>query len=440
MIITNANNLDDYAEEIGADDHPDGPPMTPPSACGVAVTNRGSNSLLLQDCITLLDIKDRLRGTGTLNWAEGTAITSWDGVTVAGTPQRVTKLKLASKSLTGEVPSKLADLDALAELKLMGNTFTSCIPGLLFNIAANDLSSLSRCPDVPGGLVAGTVVENNIPLSWDAVTGASKYRLRHRTHIAGTWTEVEVAAPSVSHTVRRLLCLGDHSIPYRFTVAAFGDGTTRSASWSEPSEDLIVETLPCFTPVFAEESYAFSVFDNVDTGAAVGTVEATDPNGDALSYSITAGNEDGKFSIGASTGAITVAGALNHEVTSTYTLTVEASDGTNTAEVEVTITITDVNEPPVFDPASYSFNVLADAAVGAEVGSVSATDEGGDAVSYAVTAGNEAGLFAVDAQSGAVTVAGDLSGQAGTTVTLTVEATDQGGSSASVTVEITVEG
>ena len=46
-----------------------------------------------------------------------------------------------------------------------------------------------------------------------------------------------------------------------------------------------------------------------------------------VSYSITAGNDDGVFAIDGSTGAITVAAALEYETTASYTLMVEAGNG-----------------------------------------------------------------------------------------------------------------
>ena len=60
----------------------------------------------------------------------------------------------------------------------------------------------------------------------------------------------------------------------------------------------------------------------------VGTVAATDADtADTVTYAITAGNDAGLFAIDTGTGAITVAGTLDHETTSSYTLTVQASDG-----------------------------------------------------------------------------------------------------------------
>ena len=115
----------------------------PPPPCGLSISGQIDKPALVKDCEALLAAKDALRGTGALNWATGTAIGSWDGVTVGGTPERVTKLKLANKSLTGIIPKDLEKLDALAEIKLSGNTLTGCIPASLKSVATNDLSSLS---------------------------------------------------------------------------------------------------------------------------------------------------------------------------------------------------------------------------------------------------------------------------------------------------------
>ena len=82
--------------------------------------------------------------------------------------------------------------------------------------------------------------------------------------------------------------------------------------------------------------------------AEVGTVSATDPDDDALTYSITEGNDDGTFAVDGE-GVVTVAGPLNHETVASYTLTVEADDGRGgTAEAAVAVTVTDVAEdaPP----------------------------------------------------------------------------------------------
>jgi hypothetical protein len=74
-----------------------------------------------------------------------------------------------------------------------------------------------------------------------------------------------------------------------------------------------------------------------------------DQDGDALTYSFSSGNEAGDFAINSSTGVITVAGVIDYETLSQYTLEVTADDsngGTDTAFI--TVDVNDLaNEAPV---------------------------------------------------------------------------------------------
>ena len=74
-----------------------------------------------------------------------------------------------------------------------------------------------------------------------------------------------------------------------------------------------------------------------------------DRDGEALTYSITAGNTGGAFAINAATGAITVANsaALDFETTPSFTLTVQASDGTLSDTAAITVNLNNLNEAPV---------------------------------------------------------------------------------------------
>ena len=118
-LVTDATKLHAFYVETGAVTHPDGPPSQDlPPPCGLAVPSQTTNPGLMLDCFALLAARDTLRGTGTLNWSVDIAIAEWDGVTVAGTPQRVARLELAGRGLTGCIPPALRDavendLDAL---------------------------------------------------------------------------------------------------------------------------------------------------------------------------------------------------------------------------------------------------------------------------------------------------------------------------------------
>ena len=91
----------------------------------------------------------------------------------------------------------------------------------------------------------------------------------------------------------------------------------------------------------------FSVSENIPLATAVGTVVASDAdtNSSLSGWAIVSGNTGGVFAINSANGQITVAGALNYEGTSSYSLGVTVSDGTDTSAVAtVVISVTNVTE------------------------------------------------------------------------------------------------
>ena len=154
-LVTDAARLHDFHVETGNVNHPAGPPKPPPPACGLAGPDYINSFGLLRDCAILLEARDGLRGTAALNWSVDAAIGSWDGVTVAGIPQQVTKLELVNKSLTGNIPTVLGRFWNLAHLDLSDNALTGTIPvelGLLRNLQELRLSGNSLTGCIPAGL------------------------------------------------------------------------------------------------------------------------------------------------------------------------------------------------------------------------------------------------------------------------------------------------
>ena len=99
-------------------------------------------------------------------------------------------------------------------------------------------------------------------------------------------------------------------------------------------------------PAFAETSYAFSLAENADGGAAsvaLGAVSATDPENSTITYSIEAGDSGGLFEIDAASGEVFYIGAGEdyESGTTSYELTVRASDGGLHSDVTVTVNVTD---------------------------------------------------------------------------------------------------
>ena len=399
--ISNISGLTQYYRDIGAygDITPDDgstetftpaqPPPVPECSNDTAVTDASVNRALVHDCETLLGLKGTLAGTATLNWSSILAISSWTGVTTGGTPQRVTGLNLPSNSLNGVIPSELGTLwsltsldlssnsltdsipaelghlPELATLRLSGNSLSGCIPAALRNVATNDLASLALLycdllpmPSAPVNLSV-SLAEGTFTLTWEALSGAARNEAQYRTSDAEDWTALpEVETNSATYAPEGGPACGT---TYQFRVRAFGDGMTLRAEWSTESGAKTYESEACNqAPDFDPDSYAFTVPEDAAVDDLVDTVSATDPDeDDTVSYSITAGNEEGKFASGETSGEITVAAALDYETTSLYTLTVQADDGSggmDTAAVE--ITVTDVAEDPAPAPTGLAVSLI----------------------------------------------------------------------------------
>ncbi|WP_321393402.1 tandem-95 repeat protein [Emcibacter sp.] len=124
-----------------------------------------------------------------------------------------------------------------------------------------------------------------------------------------------------------------------------------------------------------------SVAEGATDGTEAAAISATDVDGDALTYAITSGNDDGAFVIDPQSGEVTVADGslLDHETESSRTLTVEVADGNGgTDSVELVVNIDDVNEGPV--AVADSFSGTEDQAVSGNV-LINDTDVDGDSLS-----------------------------------------------------------
>ena len=102
-----------------------------------------NNPGLVSDCDVLLTARDWLAGSAMLDWSARTPIGQWEGVTVGGTPLRVTKLNLPNWGLTGEIPPGLGRLSSLQELYMHENQLSGEIPEELGGLANLELLWLS---------------------------------------------------------------------------------------------------------------------------------------------------------------------------------------------------------------------------------------------------------------------------------------------------------
>ena len=123
-------------------------------------------------------------------------------------------------------------------------------------------------------------------------------------------------------------------------------------------------------PEFTSSSYSFTLAEGASAATVLSgsvPISAVDPEGGSVSYSFV--NTSGSpmtsphFAIDSSSGVIRVkAGAfLNFEDVSSFSLRVQASDSSaSSSTADVSISLTDVNEAPVFTASSYSFTIAED--------------------------------------------------------------------------------
>ena len=180
------------------------------------------------------------------------------------------------------------------------------------------------------------------------------------------------------------------------------DGTIDRVEFhdSTPTDNTPIDTTPTdTTPVFTSAA-AVSVAENQ---TAAYTAVATDADGDPLSYSLS-GTDAALFTINPATGAVSFIAPPDFETPgdaggdNVYNIVVTASDGTNSAEQAVAITVTNVNDniPSFTSPDSADVEENQRLAYTAQ-----ATDADGDPLSYSLS-GTDAALFTIDPATGVV--------------------------------------
>ena len=180
----------------------------------------------------------------------------------------------------------------------------------------------------------------------------------------------------------------------------------------------------------------FSIAERSTNGTQVGVVPATNPNGNPLVYMIISGNISNTFAIDSS-GRLTVAnnGALNYETLARNTqfpvqfeLFVNITNTVNSTQTElnrrVVVAITNINEAPSL--TGFATTVLEHTQPGTVLGSVAGSDpDFYTLLVYAMAGGNSNNMFAIDTNSGAISVAGDLSLATQASYSLSVVVSDQ---------------
>lgn len=201
-------------------------------------------------------------------------------------------------------------------------------------------------------------------------------------------------------------------------------------------------------------AYAFGYAESRTAGAVLGTVAATGGSGGAVTFSIAGGNGSGWFAIDSATGAIslTAAGvasvANDFEVAgNAHVLSVQATDGTTTATIQVTLSEQDQDDTAPVLTGPDGVAGAAASAITVNEGQVAVTTfSAGEAVTWSISGGEDAARLTIDPDSGVLSfvsapdfeapVDGATSGS--NTYIVQISATDADGNAATLALTVTV--
>lgn len=140
----------------------------------------------------------------------------------------------------------------------------------------------------------------------------------------------------------------------------------------------------------------FTTAEDIASTADIGSVAADDEDANTtLTYSITT-NSGSLFQID-NAGVLRVANGqeLDFETAQSHTLTVDVSDGTLTTTATITVNVTDANDAPDVD--AQTFTVVEDVSDNTTIGTVVATDQDGDDISFSILVDAD-NLFEINSQ------------------------------------------
>ncbi|XP_041054608.1 protocadherin Fat 4 [Carcharodon carcharias] len=198
---------------------------------------------------------------------------------------------------------------------------------------------------------------------------------------------------------------------FTVSVTAIDEGTPPLSS--NTIANFVITEENRFTPQFSALQVSFSIPEDWPSGSVIGGLTASDAdrgiNGH-ITYSIVVGNEGAYFTIGNTSGVLTLIRSLDFEMDSIYSLLIYAQDGgwiSKTGSINVVIQVEDVNDnPPAFSGNVFFATVAENSPCGTTVFKVNATDNDSGIhaeINYAIEDGHTE-VFFIDSQTGIITV------------------------------------
>ena len=336
------------------------------------------------------------------------------------------ELSLRDNRLSGPIPPELGNLLALRFARFADNSFTGCVPhGLRYLVAAAEFASGVPAHDFtrdangdgdtadPGdidglalpfcGLSELILGGLTLAPAFDDGTVAYIASAGHSVTSTTVTATLNNSADGVSITKGTDTYMNGDAVPLAVGVnvitigAIAADGTTAPHTYS-----VAVARAPNMPPLFDEGPTATrSVDENTAANQPIGDpLTATDANNDTLTYSLDTAS-DAFFDIDSDGQLLTEAG-LDHEARNSYSVNVSVSDGkasdgtasTSTdSTITVTITVENVDEPPLIVGRASVTDYPENSATTTAVGSYTATDPEGEAVTGLSLMGRDAGDF-----------------------------------------------
>ena len=186
---------------------------------------------------------------------------------------------------------------------------------------------------------------------------------------------------------------------------------------------------PVFNPAVIQQS----VPEDLSVGSPVVTIVAIDQDSGAfgiVNYRIISNLSKPFFAINSSTGIITLQKGLDRETEDRHILIIEARDSQFSSVAEIILNVTDVNDnQPVFNPSSYSLTIVENTLVGSSIIQTFASDPDlglNSTLVYSIIGGNEDGHFAINNQTGVITLIKGLDYETNTSFHLLIGLRDMG--------------
>ena len=320
-----------------------------------------------------------------------------------------------------------------------GNAATQAV-----TLAITNLDEVA--PTITSGGVASAINENSganqviytasSADSGDTSTGSTSYSL----------SGADAALFSIDTNTGAVTLTGNPNFEakasYSFNVIA----TDAAGNAATQAVTLAITNLDEVAPTITSGGVASAINENSGANQVIYTASSAD-SGDtstgSTSYSLS-GADAALFSIDTNTGAVTLTGNPNFEAKASYSFNVIATDAAgNAATQAVTLAITNLDEvAPTITSGGVATAIKENSGAGQVIYTATSTDSGDTSTgstSYSL-GGADAGLFSINAATGAVTLLASPNYEAKASYSFTVTATDAAGNASApqaVTLAIT---